>query len=354
MPYSMWNCQGAMVSKHELPAGKILRARYKIKRLVGQGGAGAVYEASDLRLEGRMCALKEIVPDPMASPELLLQAQEQFKLEASTLARLDHPNLPRVSDYFDEDGRDYLVMDYVEGPDLKELLDQARREGRFLSEQQVLEWMRQLCDALEYLHGQNPPVLHRDIKPSNIKLTAQGRIKLVDFGLVKPLDPTDPRTVTVVRGIGSLPYTPIEQYGGTGHTDVRSDIYSLGATLYHLLCGRPPVTAQERFLNPDTLESPRSLNQRISSRMERVIERLMALHPNERPPNIEAVRNLLFTSSPLTSLSIANSVPVRQAWKIALADNAWLIALVLLLLFLAVLVTTRPPLAAAPMPTPIP
>src|SRR4030067_934273 len=105
-----------MISKHELPAGKILRARYKIKRLVGQGGAGAVYEASDLRLEGRLCALKEIIPDPMASPELLAQVQEQFKLEASTLARLDHPNLPRVSDYFDEDSRDYLVMDSFEGP----------------------------------------------------------------------------------------------------------------------------------------------------------------------------------------------------------------------------------------------
>lgn len=343
-----------MIYTRELPAETILRQRYKIKRLVGKGGAGAVYEAEDLRLEGRRCALKEVIPDPMASPAMLAQAQEQFKREASILARLDHPNLPRVSDYFSEHGRDYLVMDLVDGHDLKELVDQARREGRFLLEQDVLEWMRQLCDALEYLHSQDPTVLHRDIKPSNIKLTPQGRVKLVDFGLVKPLDPTDPRTITVVRGLGSLPYTPLEQYGGDGHTDVRSDIYAVGATLYHLLTGRQPATAQERFLNPQALEPARSINPRISTRMERALEQIMAMHPNERPADVNELRDLLFASGPLSNALDVLDVPVPQVWDTILSENAALLALVLILLILAVVVTTRPPLALLPTPTPMP
>jgi serine/threonine protein kinase len=174
----------------------VLRSRYKIIELVGQGGMGAVYRAEDLRLEGRQCAIKEIRFEPGASPSTLKQAQEQFHREASVLARLDHPNLPKVSDYFSAGERDYLVMDFVSGPDLKEIVDDARRQDRFLDESLVLVWAEQLCDALEYLHSQDPPVLHRDVKPSNIKLTPSGTVKLVDFGLVKLLTPDDTRTIT--------------------------------------------------------------------------------------------------------------------------------------------------------------
>ena len=258
-----------------LQPGTILRDRYEIQALIGQGGMGAVYKAADRRLPGRLCAVKEIWPPPGLGAEALAQAREQFLREASTLARLDHPNLPKVSDYFTlaptrpakTDARDYLVMDYVPGQDLHQVVQQARREGRFLDEREVLRWMDQLCDALSYLHGQEPPVLHRDVKPGNIKLTPEGRIKLVDFGLVKPLDPEDPKTLTGLRGIGSLPYTPIEQYAGElGHTDARSDLYGLGATLYHLLTGRPPASAQDRFLDPEALAPPRQVNPAISPR----------------------------------------------------------------------------------------
>jgi serine/threonine protein kinase len=190
----------------------VLRSRYKIIELVGQGGMGAVYRAEDLRLEGRQCAIKEIRFEPGASPSTLKQAQEQFHREASVLARLDHPNLPKVSDYFSAGERDYLVMDFVSGPDLKEIVDDARRQDRFLDESLVLVWAEQLCDALEYLHSQDPPVLHRDIKPSNIKLTPSGTVKLVDFGLVKLLTPDDTRTITVLQGRGTVQYTPLEQY----------------------------------------------------------------------------------------------------------------------------------------------
>ena len=137
-----------------LEPGTVLRRRYKIIAPVGQGGMGAVYRAEDLRLEGRICAVKEVRPDPDASPEALAQAQEQFHREASVLARLDHPNLPKVSDMFVEHRREYLVMDFVSGWDLRQLVEEKRRAGEFLSEDKVLKWVDQLCDALEYLHSQ--------------------------------------------------------------------------------------------------------------------------------------------------------------------------------------------------------
>jgi len=323
-----------------LPPGTVLRDRYKVIALVGQGGAGAVYQAEDLRLEGRMCAVKEVRPQPGASQEAIAQAQAQFRREASTLARLDQPNLPKVSDYFSRDGRDYLVMDFVAGRNLKEVLDETRLQKQFLDEERVLAWTQQLCDALEYLHSQDPPVLHRDIKPANIKLTPEGRIKLVDFGLVKPLDPEDPRTVTVLQGLGSLPYTPLEQYGGgLGHTDVRSDIYALGATLYHLLTGRAPATAQERFLNPDVLPPPRSINSQLSDRTEAAILRAMSMHPDQRPADVAELRQALFSGLSTAGAIQSPPAPRPSPWLQALRQNSVLLLIVLLLLFIAVAVT---------------
>jgi serine/threonine protein kinase len=270
-----------------LAEGDVLRQRYKILAHIGQGGMGAIYQAADLRLEGRLCALKEVQGDPLASPTIQQQAREQFYREASVLARLDHPNLPKVSDYFEESGRDYLVMDYVPGRDLKVIMDEARQNGRFLAEAEVLSWAAQLCGALEYMHGQEPPIVHRDIKPSNLKLTPSGLVKLVDFGLVKLLAPDEERTVTIAQGLGSVFYTPLEQYGGdTGHTDVRSDIYAFGATLYHLLTNEPPAEAKQRFLRADALKPMRALNPAVALNVEHAILWAMALHPDDRPPDV--------------------------------------------------------------------
>jgi serine/threonine protein kinase len=277
-------------------------------------------------------------PDPDATPEALAQAQEQFQREASVLARLDHPNLPKVSDTFTEQNREYLVMDFVDGPDLRQLMEEKRRQGQYLDEAVVLEWAEQLCDALEYLHDQDPPVLHRDIKPANIKLAPGGLIKLVDFGLVKLLATDDSSTVTVLQGRGTVAYTPLEQYGGdSGHTDVRSDIYSLGATLYHLLTNQAPADAKQRFLNPNALMFPRAINPRVSPSTERAILMAIAMHPDPRPPSIMAFREQLHTVSLATPL--LPLVPAQGEWRRALGENFGLLALAGVMLTLAILAT---------------
>lgn len=335
--------------QHILEVGTVLRNRYEILELVGQGGMGAVYRASDRRLEGRVCAVKEILPqlsENSSSVTALEQLTEQFRTEASILARLDHPRLPKVSDYFANGSREYLVMDFVDGRDLSELNQDVLRRNEFLSEEEVLTWTAQILDALEYLHNQDPPVLHRDIKPSNIKVTSRGDIKLVDFGLVKVLYQNDSRTVTVVHGHGTAAYTPLEQYGGdTSYTDIRSDIYSLGATLYHLLSGHPPAAARERFLEPGLLGSLRELNPTVSPRLERGIFYALGMHPNERPATIAEFREVLFGSRalppklhPMISETLSPE-ELDSEWQSAFYQNRMLVAVVLTLLAIAVLVS---------------
>jgi len=276
-----------------LKTGEVLRNRYKIHQIIGHGGMGSIYLADDLRLEGRQCALKEVEHDRTLPNEVVNQAREQFLREATVLARLDHPNLPKVSDFFSIGPRDYLAMDYVRGNDLRTLMMEARQRGVFLDETEVLSWASQISDALSYLHSQTPPILHRDIKPGNLKVTPSGLIKLVDFGLVKLLA-SDEMTITILQGRGTALYTPLEQYGGdTGHTDRRSDIYAFGATLYHLLTNQPPNEARERFLHPENLIPPRQINPEISVRTEKGIIWAMNLHPDERPQDIESFRQAL-------------------------------------------------------------
>lgn len=331
-----------------LSIGTILRDRYEIVDLVGRGGMGAVYKADDSRLRGRVCAVKEVLPELIGVPGMEEQTRDQFYREASTLARLDHPNLPKVSDFFAQDGREYLVMDFVPGEDLRQLIEDARRRDTFLDEDTVLGWAVQLCDALTYLHTQDPPVLHRDIKPSNIKLTPRGTLKLVDFGLVKLLQPDESRTVTVVQGRGTVAYTPLEQYGGdTGHTDVRSDIYSLGATLYHLLTGQPPADAKQRFLRPGSLKPPRDVNVRVSVQTQRAVLAAMAQHPDDRPASAEELRKLLLApqqTAPAASGAVRDHLILDgNEWLPVLQPHRVLLAAVLFLTVVALLVTIWAP-----------
>lgn len=296
-----------------LKKGEVLRGRYEIQEQIGQGGTGSIYLAEDLRLEGRLCAIKEVEHDRTLSAKLFDEAREQFMREATVLARLDHPNLPKVSDFFSRDmhngeARDYLVMDYVAGDDLRVLMLNARRRKTYLREDVALGWANQILNALTYFHSQDPPIIHRDIKPSNLKLTPSGLVKLVDFGLVKMLAPNE-MTITVIQGQGTLLYTPLEQYGSDGtHTDIRSDLYSFGATLYHLLTNTPPADARKRFLTPESLLPPREINSTISRRTARGILWAMKLHPSERPNSAEDFRLFLLgqkdiQTNPLPQLS---------------------------------------------------
>lgn len=298
-----------------LKGGYLLRDRYIIRSIIGSGGMGSIYLAEDNRLSGRLCAVKQVRPDTTLPDKTRDQSREQFYREASVLARLDHPNLPKVSDFFSENDSDYLVMDYVPGEDLKSLMIQARRKGDFVPIEEILMWTRQILDALDYLHQQDPPVIHRDIKPGNIKLTPSGLVKLVDFGLVKQMIP-DEMTVTVIQGRGTALYTPLEQYGGdTGHTDPRSDIYSLGATLYHLTTNRPPAEAKSRFLRPGMLRSPVEFNSDIPPHFADSILWCLALHPGDRPQTIKELRDAVSSDSGFrfTPGSAAHSISSKGA-----------------------------------------
>ena len=285
---------------------EVLRGRYKIRERIGQGGMGSIYLADDTRLKGRQCALKEVEYDRALPENVRDEAREQFLREATVLARLDHPNLPKVSDFFSIGPRDYLVMDYVPGKDLRTLLQEARRNKRSLPEKEVLAWADQIANALTFLHSQEPSIVHRDIKPSNLKLMPHGLIKLVDFGLVKILAPEEV-TITIIQGQGTALYTPLEQYGGSdAHTDIRSDIYSFGATLYHLLTNEPPADARKRFLSPESLVPLREINPSLSPRTEKAILWAMAMHPDERPNTVTEFKEALLGQRETPTLPISS------------------------------------------------
>jgi peptide/nickel transport system substrate-binding protein len=262
-----------------LDTGTVLQNRYRIAALLGQGGMGAVYRAWHLTLKMPV-AIKEMVPQPGLDAATLSQLRQQFQQEAAVLARLSHPNLVRVIDHFEEGGSVYLVMDFVEG---ESLADRIAREGA-LTESEVLAWADQLLDALDYCHDQG--VIHRDIKPQNVIVRPDGRAVLVDFGLVKLWDPSDPHTRTVMRGMGTPEYAPPEQYSSqSGHTGPHSDVYSLGATLYHALTGRVPMTANDRMVALTPFPSVGELNPQVSDETGAAISRAMELPVPERFAN---------------------------------------------------------------------
>jgi WD40 repeat protein/serine/threonine protein kinase len=269
-----------------LTPGTILQGRYRVERQLARGGMGTVYEARDERLDS-VVALKET----SFTDEDLRRA---FEREARLLARLEHPALPRVSDHFTEGEGQFLVMQFVGGEDVEEM--RRRREGGSFPAPQVLAWADQLLDALEYLHSQTPPVVHRDIKPQNLKLGARGQIILLDFGLAKGYSTqTSPLAASVV---GYTPaYAPLEQIQGAG-TDERSDLYSLAATLYHLLTGATPpdaLTRADAVLNgqPDPLRPADELNPQVSSDVSAVLRQAMALRRDQRLSSASAMRRAL-------------------------------------------------------------
>src|SRR5438128_838719 len=274
-----------------LSAGTVLQGRYRIVRQLGQGGMGAVYEAVDERLD-TIVALKETL---FADEKL----RKQFEREARLLARLHHQALPRVSDHFNEGDGQFLVMQYIAGEDLAAML--TERNSPF-PQDEVVRWADQLCDALDYLHTQDPHVIHRDIKPQNLKLTARGQIVLLDFGLAKGSAGQMSVVTSSASIFGYTPnYAPLEQVQGLG-TDARSDIYSLAATLYHLVTNVKPPDALTRagaIVNgqPDPLPPANRVAAEVSTALSSVLNRGMAQKRNDRYPSAAGMRAALRTAA---------------------------------------------------------
>ena len=285
-----------------LQTGQILNQRYRIVKLLAKGGFGSVYRAWDVNFQ-MPCALKE---NSESSPE----SQRQFQREAQMLHTLRHPNLPLVKDYFIVPGQgQYLVMDFVEGDDLETSL--ARDGGPFPVER-VEDWLAQICEAVIYLHSQNPPVIHRDIKPANIRITSTGKAMLVDFGIAKIYQPGSP-TTQGARAV-SPGYAPFEQYGHAP-TDVRTDVYALGATAYCLLTGTPPAESISRMAGTE-LPAPHELNLAITPELETLVLKAMAVMPAERfqtAGEFLAVLNSISARSRLPAASAVDDVSAPAA-----------------------------------------
>ena len=270
-----------------LNPGMVLQDRYRITGMLGKGGMGAVYQATDLRF-GSLVALKETL---VSGDEL----NKAFEREAKLLNKLRHAALPVVFDYFADSQGQFLVMQHIPGDDLGALLN---KNGGPFPQEVVIHWAEQLLDALDYLHTQTPPIIHRDIKPHNLKLTPRGEVILLDFGLSKTSAVGTTKATTSVSLLGYTPqYASFEQINASG-TDARSDLYSLAATLYHLLTAVPPtdaLTRAQQVMNGEADPLPRAneVNPAVSEQVANALRAAMSMNREQRPINARTLRALL-------------------------------------------------------------
>lgn len=269
--------------------GTLVNERFRVKKVLGYGGYGNVYLVEDeIVFPGNQFALKESLSSTISE-------QRQFTREAKWLMSLEHPNLPRVAEQFDWNGRPYFVMAYVAGENLEDRVD---RQGP-LPEDQVLAWMLPICDAVIYLHTQKRPIIHRDIKPGNIIVSKDGRPWLVDFGIAKVLQGGGSRKTTRAARAVSGGYSPLEQYT-RGGTDVRSDVYALGATFYHLLTGICPPEAPDIASGVARLPDARQVHSKISQQTSQVVMKAMSQKPEDRYQSVREMVADLSAGRPFT------------------------------------------------------
>lgn len=279
-------CGAQLPATSAQPEEHVLQGRYVLRQKLGAGGMGAVYRAGDKRLSTANWAIKEMTDQAITSPLERQHAREAFLREAEMLAGLSHRNLPRVTDHFEQDGRAYLVMEFVPGDSLHDLMQQQLP----VPLPRVMDWARQLCDVLEYLHTRQPPIIFRDLKPSNVMLTPDGTIKLIDFGIARLFTPGKTRDT---QAFGTVGYSAPEQYG-RGQTDARADVYALGVLLHQLLTGFDPA------LNPFHLPPAAQINPSIPRHISDALVRATMSDPGQRFPNVRSFGQALFAvSAPL-------------------------------------------------------
>ncbi len=267
----------AVPSSPVLPVGHVLKGRYRLVAQVGQGGYGYVYKAEDTDQEKQSVAVKEMHSSGLSAQEAQ-EATAAFHQEAALLGSLAHPNLPRIHDQFTEGGHAYLVMDFIAGKTLEER--QKHVTEKRLPAQEVLRIGIQVCDVLEYLHSQQPPIIFRDLKPANIMLTRDGQLFLIDFGIARHFKPGQAKDTVA---FGTAGYAAPEQYG-RAQTTPRSDIYSLGAVLHRMLTGRDPAAHPFHF-GPLKVAAPAGL--------EQLIWQMVSLDAHKRPSSAAEVRETL-------------------------------------------------------------
>ncbi|HUJ17140.1 MAG TPA: serine/threonine-protein kinase [Nitrospirota bacterium] len=288
---------------------RLLKNRYEITGVLGQGGMGCVYKVADRSRGGMVLAVKELHPGKL-SPDKAREAVVQFQTEARILTRFSHPNLPKVFDYFTEAGAYYIVMEYIRGRTLEKILD--GRRGKPVDEKLALSWALQISRAVHFLSVQRPrPVVFRDLKPSNIMIDRVGRVKLIDFGIARFFK-EDKIEDTYVYGTPG--YAAPEQYG-VGQTDVRSDIFSLGATMHHCLTGRSPAEDPHHF--PD----PRRVNRKLSRETAAVITKALAPDRDKRFQSAHEMK------AAIQKVLLALSIPARRRGDVIYARPGKMIRL---------------------------
>lgn len=293
----------------ELPPGMVLRQRYEILRRVGGGGMGNVYQARDRHLAGAVRAVKEMI-EMFSDPALREKAVEDFRREARLLASLRHPSIPIIYDYFVEGGRYYLVMEFISGGDLA--TRQQLVGGRF-DELTVTMWAIQICDVLDYLHTRQPPIIYRDVKPANVMIDPEAnRVVLIDFGIARVVAPREKG----VTAVGTMGYAPPELF--SGQAEPRSDIYSLGATMFHLLTGVDPRDRPLLIFDFTKNPRPRQLNPELTPQMEEILMRAVEYAPENRFPSAREMKRVL--EEHLAFLRQHYGDRVEQAHRMAFGD----------------------------------
>ncbi len=289
-----------------LPLGEILDRKFKIVKVLGEGGMGTVYKVELLDRPGNYCAVKELLINPSTSEEERKTAIERFNKEIDLLFGLKHPRIPSFMLSFQERGNYYFVMEFVPGKSLDKILEENKGP---LNEEDVIKWMMQVCEALTYIHSRNPPIILRDLKPGNVMLTDSGDVQLIDFGIARRFDPNK-RTNT--ENLGTISYASPEHLGSITdrgqrrsaqnpgklvQTDARSDIYSLGATMYHLLTNYEPDPIQTPATGSILAKNPRLRTVRVNNTVicpiEQVIIKAMQQNPAQRFQSAEAMRTAL-------------------------------------------------------------